>query len=219
MRAMKSLALLLFAPLAVATHTGAHAGEVYIGGGFPGYLLGYAQPLNDRWTVRADVLGAGGQGDTVTEEGIRYRAKARFNRTGVFGDWFVSPGGSFRLSFGVTVNDQRLDLRSSGSGGSITIGDTTYITTGDDRFEARIKFASTTPYFGVGWGHHAGTGPRFVADLGAQIGRAKVRTRVTGPLASQVSQSDIDQETRELRDGIGKVRLLPQATVAFGYSF
>ncbi len=209
----------LAAALLAMAQGGAQAGEVYAGVGFPGVMLGFAQPLDTRFTVRADVATLGTRDDSFTEEGIRYRGKSRIARTGLFADWFPF-GGSFRTSVGMTFNDHKLDLSATGSGGTLTIGDTTYVTTADDRFDVRVKFPSTTPYLGVGWGHQqAERGLRFAADLGVSIGRAKVSTRVSGALAGQVSQQDIDRETAELREGVGHVRVMPQATVAIGYSF
>lgn len=95
------------------------------------------------------------------------------------------------------------------------------MTSADDRFNARIKFPSATPYVGIGWGHHAaGPGWGFVFDLGGSIGRAKVEGSVSGPnLSGNVSQADIDAELAQLRDGVGKVRFVPQVSIGASYRF
>ena len=210
---------LLCAALLASSVGAAPAGEIYTGIGFPGAMLGYAHPLDSRFTLRADVAGLGSRSDDRTEQGIRYDAKVSFNRLGVFVDWFPF-GGAFRTTFGVTSNDQKLDLVASGAGGTLTVGNTTYTTTANDRFNVTVKLPSTTPYLGIGWGHQAGTtGLRFSADLGVVIGKAKVSASASGPWGSQVSQADLDRETAELRDGVAKVRVTPQATVGLGFSF
>lgn len=197
----------------------AHAGEVYGSIGLPGVMLGYAQPLGPQLGVRADLATLGNRSRDGTEEGIAYSGTLKTQRIGLFADWFPL-GGSFRLSGGLTVNDYRLDMAATGAGGTLTIGNTTYTTTADDRFDVRIKFPSTTPYLGIGWGHHnASTGLRFSADLGAMIGKAKVSGTVSGPQAQNVSQADIDAELAELRDGVGRVKFIPQLSVGIGYSF
>lgn len=196
----------------------AHAGELYTNIGFPGLMLGYAQPLNANFTLRGDLATLGSRTKEYTEEGIQYNGKLKATRGALFGDWYPF-SGTFRFTAGLTSNNYRLDLSASGAGGTLTIGNTTYTSTAADRFDATIKFPKSTPYFGFGWGHQMGDGFRFSADLGAMFGKAKLTTQVSGPLANQVSQADIDAETAELRDGVAKVRWLPQITIGFGYSF
>jgi hypothetical protein len=196
----------------------AHAGEVYTNIGFPGLMLGYAEPLNANFTLRGDLATLGSRSREYTEEGINYNGKLKATRGALFGDWYPF-SGTFRFTAGVTSNNYQLDLVATGAGGTLTIGNTTYTTTPDDRFEAKIKFPKATPYLGLGWGHQVGSGFRFSADIGAMLGKAKLTTALSGPNANQVSQADIDAETAELRDGVAKVRWLPQITIGFGYSF
>ncbi|TDM05845.1 MAG: hypothetical protein C4K60_14195 [Ideonella sp. MAG2] len=196
----------------------AHAVEPYAAIGAPGVMLGLAHPVSDTLTLRADLATIGTRDKTGTEQGIKYQGDYKSNRTGLFADWFVA--GGFRLTGGVTFNDTKFNLTALGDGSPIKIGNTSYTTTTADRFVANIKFPSTSPYIGIGWGHKMGnTGWGFVADLGASIGKATVTTRVEGPLLNQVSQADIDRETQELRDGVGKVRALPQLSVGVSYQF
>lgn len=183
----------VFALLACAG--AAHAGEIYTKFGMPGVMLGYAQPLSSQFGVRADYATLGSRSDRFNEEGIAYDGKLRTGRLALLGDWFPM-GGSFRLTAGVTANDYKLDLLASGAGGSLTIGNTTYTTTAQDRQRVLVKFPSTTPYLGLGWGHGLGGGLRFSFDVGASIGKAKVSYELSGPAASAVSQSDIDIEPR-----------------------
>jgi hypothetical protein len=111
----------------------------------------------------------------------------------------------------------RVDLEGRGNGGTIEIGDNTYVTQPGDSFDVRIEFPRVTPYLGIGYGHQpSGPGWGFVFDLGASIGKAKVRasTNIAG-----VTQEDIDRETEELRDGVGKVRAIPQLSIGVNYRF
>jgi hypothetical protein len=200
------------------TLTAAQAAEPYAAIGAPGVMLGIAQPVSDTVTVRLDLATIGTRDKTGIEQGISYRGHYKSNRTGLFADWFVS--GGFRLTGGLTINDTKFDLTAFGDGTPIKIGNTSYPTTTADRFVANIKFPSTTPYLGIGWGHKMGnSGWGFIADLGASFGKATVTTRVEGPLLSQVSQADIDRETQELRDGVGKFRALPQLSIGVSYQF
>lgn len=204
-------------PLVLAA-TAATAGEIYGQIGLPGLGIGYAQPLNDSFTLRGDFVTLGNHSKTATEEGITYNARLKAQRAAVLADWYPMQG-SFRLSAGATFNQYRLDLGADGSSGSLTIGGTTYPTTAADRLDVQIKFPSSTPYIGIGWGHGSGSGLRFSFDVGASIGRAKLTAALSGPNASSVSQADLDAELAELRDGVGKVRAVPQLSFGIGYSF
>lgn len=204
-----------------AASAGAQAGEIYGGIGLPGVMLGYAQPLNDKVTLRADVATLGSHDKKTTEEGIDYAGKIKAHRVGLFADWFAL-GGGFRLTGGVTFNDIGADLTASGTGQPIAIGNHPPVVMGpDDRFDVRIKFPKTTPYLGIGWGHQpAGKGLGFVFDLGASIGKAKVTGEASPSLRNKgVTQADIDEELRELRDGVGKIKAIPQISVGLNYRF
>ncbi len=197
----------------------AQAGEVYANVGLPGIGLGYAHPIDSRFTVRADFMTLGSRSKSTTEEGIRYDGRYKLQRLAVLGDWFPF-GGSFRLTGGLSSNQYKVTLDATGENGSLTIGDRTYTTTAADGLKVEVKFPSVTPYLGIGWGHQSASGWRFGADIGALVGRAKVDATVRGALASQPDiQANLDKELAELRDGVGKVRAIPQLSVAIGYSF
>lgn len=206
------------AALLAAPGTPAQAGQVYGGLGLPGVMLGYTHPLEDRrFTVRGDFAFMDLPSETAREEGIDYQAKAKLNRLGVFADWFVL--GGMRLTGGVTFNGMNLNLQAQGNGGTINIGGTDYTTSPDDRLDVKIEFPRTTPYLGIGYGHHQGTGLGFVFDLGASIGKAKLTATPSGPNLSQVDPADIDRELEELRDGVGKAKFFPQLSLGLTYRF
>lgn len=205
------------AVLATAAMAGAHAGEIYGGIGLPGVMLGYAQPLNERFTLRADVATLGSRSVTRTENSISYSGSVDTQRVGVFADWFLFKGG-MRATGGVTFNKFGLDLSAqTAAGQTITINGTPYAQGG--RLDVSIKFPSTTPYLGIGYGHHAGKGLSFVWDLGASVGRATVKGTLGGALAAAVPQAQLDAELADIRDGVGKIRILPQASIALSYKF
>jgi hypothetical protein len=208
------------APSAFA-QTGLAGGiEVYGKLGVPGTLVGVGVPLRSNVSLRADIGGIDKIEDTYTESGITYDGRAKATRLGLFADWFPFNGG-FRLTGGLTVNDMKLDLTAQGAGRVLQIGQNSYTLGADDRVNVRAEFPATTPYLGIGWGHQAAsTGWGFRADVGASIGKPRVRATVTGPLASQPGlQADIDREVRELEDTVSGFRAFPQLTVGVSYRF
>lgn len=201
----------------------AFAAEIYTNIGLPGVMLGYAHAINPSFTVRGDLASLGNYNKDQTASGIDYKAKASFSRLGIFGDYFPFSGG-FRLTGGLTVNNQKIDLTSAAQPGSqMTVGDQTVTLAADDRLYVAIKVPKTTPYIGLGWGHQqANKGLGFVADIGATIGKAKLTVEATGTNLgnrSMVTQEDIDKETQELRDGVGKITFIPQISLGLNYRF
>jgi hypothetical protein len=197
----------------------AQSGEVYVGVGLPGLTLGYAYPVSANFGVRGEASTLGTRKQRRSEEGIEYDARLKADRFSLLGDWY--PGGTgFRLTAGLAANNYKLTLDGSGAGGSITVGNTTYQTTAADGLTVLVKMPSTVPYLGVGYGHQQGSaGFRFGFDLGAYIGKGKVSSTPRGQLASAQAQADVNREVAEIRDGVGKIKALPQLGVSMGYAF
>ena len=196
------------------------AGEIYFGAGLPGVMLGYAHPLNDSVTLRGDWATLGKRHKQTTEEGVRYDAEVGFNRLGLFADWFFF--GGMRLTGGVTFNNLTADLVAKGDGTPLTIGGRTFTSDPNDRLNVKISYPKTTPYLGLGYGHQASTGWGFTFDLGASYGKATLSETHSGPNLGNpaiVSQADIDRELAELRDGVGKIRFIPQVSLGLNYRF
>jgi hypothetical protein len=196
----------------------AQAGELYFQAGLPGVGIGYAQPLNSWLGVRGDFVTLGSRSETTTEEGIAYDARLKASRGALFADLYPFAGG-FRFTLGATSNQYKINLDASGAGNTINVGGTNYVLGPGDGLAVEVKYPSTTPYVGLGWGHHAASGLRFSLDLGASIGKARLTVTPRGQLAQPAAQADVDRETAELREGVGKVRALPQLSFAIGYSF
>jgi hypothetical protein len=194
------------------------AGDVYVKAGLPGGIVGYAQPIGSNFGLRVDLASVGEVQEQRVRDGIQYDAKLKLNRAALLADWFPLSNG-FRITGGVTTNQYRLDMLASGAGGTLTIGSTTYTTSAADGLQVAVKFPSTSPYLGLGWGHRVSSGFRFSADVGAMVGRATLSTTVTGPLAQRVSQADLDAELASFRNSVARVRAVPQVSLGLGYSF
>jgi len=200
----------------------AHAGSAYAQVGIPGIGIGYAQALNDVVTLRGDFSTLGSHTKNGSQEGINYEGKVKVSRWGLFADYFPL-GNGFRVTGGATVNDMSVKLRSNVLAGTpLSIGNATVTADGTERFNADIKFPKVTPYIGIGWGHmDKEPGWGFVGDVGVSIGRAKVTidTNVIQRSGGAITQADVDRETQELKDGVGKIRVLPQATLGVSYRY
>lgn len=197
----------------------AAANEVYVPVGIPGIGIGYSYPLNEQFAVRADFMTLGQRNKTVEESGNTYQGHVKLERVALLADVFPF-SGTFRVTAGLVASNYKLALDANGAGGSLEIGDRRYTTTAADGVNVQIKFPRTVPYLGLGWGHQKASGWRFSADLGAAIGKATVTAAARGNLALESDiQANLDKELVQLRDGVGKVKLIPQISLGFGYSF
>jgi hypothetical protein len=208
--------LAAFAATAV-TALPAQAGELYFQSGLPGIGVGYAQPINEWVGVRGDWVTLGKHKKTQSEEGIDYAAKLSSSRLGLFVDVFPF-AGRFRFTGGLTSNNYKIEMDAQPNGSGIKVGNTTYTGTGDG-LNVLIKFPTSTPYLGFGWGHQQDGGFRMASDIGVMIGKAKLTAVGRGALAGPSAQADIDRELAELSDGVGKIRILPQISFSLGYAF
>jgi len=195
------------------------AGEIYSGAGLPGLMLGYAQPFGS-FTLRGDWATLGTRRKQSVESGVTYDAELGFNRVGLFADWFYL--GGLRITGGLTYNNLKANLVAQGNGTPFTIGTNTFNSDPSDRLAVTIKYPKTTPYLGLGYGHQASTGMGFTFDIGASFGKASVSETHSGVNLGNpaiVSQADIDAEMAELREGVGKIKYVPQLSIGLNYRF
>lgn len=195
----------------------ARADAFYTGVGLPGVMVGYAKPLSSTLTLRGDLASLPSIGRDSIEEGVSYAGTVKSDRGALMMDWYFA--GSLRLTGGLTFNRMRVDLRASGNGGTITIGDNSYTSSVNDRFGVSIRFPGTTPYLGLGYGRYGASGSSFLFDIGGSIGRPSLSESHSGPNLGNVSQADLDKELSQLRDGIGRVRFAPQVSLGMNLKF
>lgn len=211
---------ILVAALLTTALARAAAGEVYVGAGLPGVMLGYVQPLNSSFSVRGDWATLGSLRKQTVEQGVNYEAEVGFNRGGLFADWFYF--GGLRFTGGVTFNNLKANFAAQGNGTNFTIGSQTFVSDPSDRLNISITYPKTTPYLGLGYGHQASTGFGFTFDVGASYGKASVTETHSGLNLGNpnlVSQADIDAELVQFRDGVAKIQYIPQVSIGVNYRF
>ena len=220
------LAALALATLALAAARPAAAVEAYAATGFPYALVGIAQPINGSFAVRADFGGIAHHAYSGTTSDNDFKGNIDYNRFALLGDWFVASGG-LRLSAGATVNTAKATMKASSHDGTITIGGTQYNAPSSTYYvTSELSFPKTTPYVGLGWGHHdSAPGLSFSFDAGASIGTARATPLKASPaLASELAlnqqgAADLAQENRDFQDAVHKFKAIPQLTVGLGYRF
>jgi len=213
--------------LAVVCCTGAaQAQALYVGGGLPGAQIGYTQSLGDSYNLRLDHITLGTYSDTVSQSGTDYQVKLGWSRTALLFDWYLFPYGSssFRLTAGINHNNMGFTFKASGSGSTVDIAGNTYTLGASDTLTIKVQLPENTPYVGIGWGHKPlNKGWGFYSDVGLSLGRFKVSEARTGELANGgnlgVTQAQMDDELRDMRETISKIVVLPHLTFGTTYRF
>jgi hypothetical protein len=197
----------------------AQAQDSYIGLGLPGlYTLGYAYPMSPTLGVRGEYAGGLSVNKDGNQDGVNVIGNFKASRLGAFADWFPL-GGGFRLVGGLTANDIKADLNGVGSGNSTINGKTIDMT--GETFNVQVKFPSTTPYLGIGYGHQKSDtkGFGFYADLGVMIGTFTADTTTSLVNKKGVTQADVDAQTQKIRDSLSGMSALPSASLGLLYRY
>ena len=149
------------------------------------------------------------------KEGIHYDGDLKLGGSGVLADFYPLKG-RFRLTGGALSNRTKVDLTAAPTS-DVQIGDTTYTPSQVGTLNGEMKFRSSVPYFGIGYGK-AAKGPGrigFAFDVGVM---PEGRPHVT--LASStglVSMADLQKEESKVSDDTKNFKLWP--VIALGISF
>lgn len=219
--------LVLKTLLAVTALVGAgltHAQSVAVRVGTTGAGLEVGSALSSRLGMRVHLLG-GSISHDLTESGIRYDGKFKMSNGSLLLD--LHPfAGSFRISGGLTYNNNRIDATATPEAGFIEISGVRYTAAEVGRLHADLRWDKASPYVGIGWGSSpvGGRGLFLTTDLGVLYQTPTVSlTGVCGPalpaLACQQLQSDIRAEEAQLRNDLADVKWYPVLSLGIGYRF
>lgn len=210
------------ASLALACASGsvmAQSVGVYGVVGSGGYGVGLNAPLNPMVGIRGELAQFSGS-DTYTEDQITYKGDVKLKGNGLFVD--VRPfSGTFRLVGGLGFGGTSAALDAQTANGTVTIDGQTFNASGNS-LSASIKYPSTMPYVGLGWGHgrHNEPGWTFAFDLGVSIGKPSVSlTGSSGLLAQPGAAAAIAAEQQKVQDDLNSAKVLPVVKLSIGYQF
>jgi hypothetical protein len=192
---------------------------VYGVGGSGGLGVGLNLPVGPAFGIRGEIASLT-ESDTYTEDQITYKGDLKLKGNGVFVD-FRPFMGSFRLVGGATFGGSSASLDAQATDGTVTIDGRRFDASGNS-LHADIKYPSTMPYLGVGWGHGRFNEPgwTFGLDLGFSIGKPKVNLTGSGGLLAQPgAQAAIAAEERKVQDDLNSARVLPVIKLSVGYQF
>ncbi|WP_310626262.1 hypothetical protein [Limnohabitans sp.] len=203
--------------------------RIYTDIGTQGVGIGYAQRLTDSVDARVGMTslklkrtakgGANNNGATFDAE-----ATLNFTNLGLYADWYVFDGG-FRLTSGVQLGANKLDINGNVSANQITLNGKTYVGTANARVLGGVDLGSTAPYVGMGYasrGSANSAGLSLIFDLGVRLGKAETSLNASGfdnlSAADKAQfESDLAKERAKLQDKLGVLKTYPVLSLGLSY--
>lgn len=151
--------------------------------------------LTERIAVRVGANGFAFDTD-LTESGIDYEADLQLLSVSALVDWHPAANG-FRVSAGLLINENELDLTGESDQDEFEIGDTTY-TSDNLRLSGLLDFEPVAPYLGIGWNSTftKDRGWGFSVDLGVVFqGEPRVTLNGSGRAVRQSDGFAVDAAT------------------------
>jgi hypothetical protein len=161
---------------------------------------------------------------TVDSSDVQYDGKPVLSNGNLFLDW--SPLGPFRITGGLILNANKIDVTAVPTGGTYTLGGVTYPASAIASLSGTVKSGtSAAPYLGIGYGNVAGAGVNFYFDLGVMFqGSPKATLTATcsasvpAALCSQL-QNSAALEAIDLQDSLKNFRYFPVASIGVTIGF
>ncbi len=219
----KLLVLALCGSFATAAH--ADGLGVYVNGGTTGFGLGVAGGSNsvvgrlgfDTWKRTFDQNNANGN----------YKVDLKLQTVSALLDWYPFDG-AFRTTLGLVANGNKATLSSAPTGGNYTFNGISYPAAQVGSYSGEMKFNSTAPYLGIGWGNPVAKAKTwgFVSDIGVLFqGSPKVPSTVTcgaaiaGTAACTQLQSDVAAGASKLESDMKNYKYYPVISIGLSYHF
>lgn len=206
----------------VASPAAAQSGG--LGVGVTGGTLGIGPEINfrsDNFGIRGSATFLGISRD-VESDGIEYNGDLKLRSFGGSLDFYPG-GGGFRVSGGVRVGKNRVELFAQpGATTTVEVGDATYTGAQIGTLSGEVRPNRVAPTLTIGYGGGRNAGLYFGIDAGAMFqGAPKVRSLVaTGPIASDAAfQTQLANERREVEEDIDNFKIYPILQLGLGYRF
>lgn len=198
---------------------------VYINGGTTGFGLGVATGTEtltgrlsfDTWKRTF----------TQNDSNGNYTGDLKLQNISALADWYPF-AGTFRTTFGLVANGNKATLAAVPSAtATYTFNGVDYAAADVGSFSAEMKFNSTAPYLGVGWGNPVAKDKTwgFVMDLGVMFqGAPKVTSTVTcggstpAPTCTAL-QDDVAAGAAQLETDLKDFKYYPVVSVGLSYRF
>ena len=211
----------LCAPLLAHAEIGIYAkgGTLGVGGG-----VGYG--ISDVLTARVGYTTLNINRDINTTD-VDYKGKFKLGGAEALLDWHPF-AGTFRVTGGLVFNRNKIDVDAK-LDQSVTISGQSYQASDLGSLSGTVKFKTTVPYLGIGWGNVVGKDGNFhfIADIGVEFqgspdvklsGGCSATTALTPTQCDQL-QANIQAEEKDLNNKVSDYKWWPVLNVGVAYRF
>lgn len=219
-----TLGLVFFSPAAAEEEEEQKKRPVALAGKLStlGLAVELIMPLTEEFNLRIglnaatfDVQGWG--------EDLGYNLDARWLSTQAILDWYPFSETRLRLSGGLIVNGNHLEVEAeTQSGRSYTLGAHTYTAEQLGEIDGYVGFNAVCPYLGLGWGDAIGSQRRwsFLFEVGVVFqGAPRASLDSTNPENLDDLAADLAQEEERLEDNLGWLQFFPLISIGVSYRF
>jgi hypothetical protein len=208
-------------PVLLVSGLPCYAADVYVGVGFPGVTVGFAQDLDSSLTLRGEYTLGASRKVNGTRSGAVYTGSFKGNTGKLVADWYPVNNSAFHLTGGLAVNNFGAQLAASGAQISTINGKA--VALAGAQVNASLALPTLTPYLGIGWGHRTDTPPgfSFQGSVGVLVGKLGVAltSNIVALSAGAITDQDLQAEALKVRDAVSRVRLIPTASVGVAYTY
>lgn len=190
---------------------------VYAVAGSGGYGLGLIKHISPNFGIRAEALAYSYNG-TYNQNAVTYDVAVKLRDSGVYADYRPF-AGMFRVVGGVMINTPSASMSAQPTGGVFTLNGIDYSAAGES-ISSTIKFPSSMPYVGIGWGYGGYNKKGFSVgvDIGASIGKPSFTYTASSGLTT-LAGSDLQAEADKIRKDVEKIKFYPGFKVGVSYAF
>jgi hypothetical protein len=199
---------------------------VYINGGTTGFGLGLAGAASENVTTRLS-FDTWKRTVTKNDSNGNYNVDLKLQNVAALADWYPF-SGAFRATFGLVANGNKATLTATPTGGFYTFNGNQYPSNYVDSFSGEMKFNSTAPYLGIGWGNPVAKDKTWglVSDIGVLFqGSPKITSTVNcssaAVSAGQCSalQSSVAAAAAQSETDLKNYKYWPVISIGVSYHF
>jgi hypothetical protein len=195
--------------------------RVYTSVGTQGLGVGVAKSLNSSLDLRVGVSVLNFNQST-SGESLSADVGLKLQNLGLYADYFPFESSGFRLTGGVQMGNNKVDITGKPGKDGIKVGGIDYPVGSNDSITGKLDMGSTAPYLGIGYSQHGPTKTGFSLnfDLGVRIGKANVtlnRNGFSNVPDQNKFDSDLKVEETKLRDDLSILKTYP--VIATGMSY
>lgn len=199
-----------------------------IGAGVVAGTLGIGAQVSYAWTERVQVraMAAGLSADVDFEadggSDLEYGGDIDLLHGALLLDYHPF-AGTFRLTAGVIINDDKISGDASCDQLACDLGDNDGILVRGDQLDANASYDPVSPYLGFGWGKAPGADGGFglTADIGVfYLGNPDVSVDISGPSTlNPVARDAVRDEERAIQDDLDTFPLYPVVMLGATWRF